>query len=149
MHTGFSIACSACCWTHVYLKPYGDCRSNTLQLQSCCLPTPLSASLSGYAQLHSADGMLYAQQVLLDIGAGQGLFSLAAAARGHRAIAFELSPNSLASFEASMAFNGFQDLITLHKVEQPPTGRLRLATALLTCSSFGPVCQGTVHSGVR
>ncbi|KAL3159283.1 hypothetical protein ABBQ32_011245 [Trebouxia sp. C0010 RCD-2024] len=55
-------------------------------------------------------------RVLLDIGAGQGLFSLAAAARGHRAIAFELSPNSLASFEASMAFNGFQDLITLHKV---------------------------------
>ena len=55
-------------------------------------------------------------QVLLDIGAGQGLFSLAAAARGHRAIAFELSANSLASMEASIAFNGFQDLLTLHKV---------------------------------
>ncbi len=55
-------------------------------------------------------------QVLLDIGAGQGLFSLAAAARGHRAIAFELSANSLASMEASIAFNGFQDLLTMHKV---------------------------------
>ncbi len=55
-------------------------------------------------------------QVLLDIGAGQGLFSLAAAARGHSAIAFELSANSLASMEASIAFNGFQDLVTLHKV---------------------------------
>lgn len=62
--------------------------------------------------------------MLLDIGAGQGLFSLAAAARGHRAIAFELSPNSLASFEASMAFNGFQDLITLHKVYQPHADHL-------------------------
>ena len=66
------------------------------------------------------------QQVLLDIGAGQGLFSLAAAARGHRAIAFELSPNSLASFEASMAFNGFQDLITLHKVN---TGHLQITVS--------------------
>ena len=55
-------------------------------------------------------------QVLLDIGAGQGLFSLAAAARGHRAIAFELSAKSIASMEASIAFNGFQDLVTLHKV---------------------------------
>lgn len=32
------------------------------------------------------------RQVLLDIGAGQGLFSLAAAARGHRVIALEASP---------------------------------------------------------
>ena len=55
-------------------------------------------------------------QVLLDIGAGLGLFSLAAAARGHKAIAFELSGNSLASMEASIAFSGFQDLVTLHKV---------------------------------
>ena len=32
------------------------------------------------------------RQVLLDIGAGQGLFSLGAAARGHRVIALEASP---------------------------------------------------------
>ena len=55
-------------------------------------------------------------QVLLDIGAGQGLFSLAAAARGHRAVAFELSAKSVASMEASLAFNGYQDLVTLHQV---------------------------------
>ena len=55
-------------------------------------------------------------QVLLDIGAGQGLFSLAAAARGHRAVAFELSAKSVASMEASIAFNGYQDLVTLHQV---------------------------------
>jgi predicted RNA methylase len=36
--------------------------------------------------------------MLLDVGAGNGYFSLAAAARGHRAIAFELSNASLASF---------------------------------------------------
>lgn len=55
-------------------------------------------------------------QVLVDIGAGIGYFSLAAAARGHRAIAFELSNNSLASFEASIVYNGFQNMITVHKV---------------------------------
>ena len=57
-------------------------------------------------------------QVLLDIGAGMGMFSLAAAARGHKAYAFELSPKSLASLEASIEFNGFQHLITVQKVGQ-------------------------------
>ena len=40
-------------------------------------------------------------RVLLDIGAGQGLFSLAAAARGHRAIALEASPLSADPFQVS------------------------------------------------
>ena len=47
-----------------------------------------------------------------------GMFSLAAAARGHKAYAFELSPKSLASLEASIEFNGFQHLITVQKVGQ-------------------------------
>ncbi len=58
-------------------------------------------------------------QVLLDVGAGNGYFSLAAAARGHDVIAFELSNASLASFEASAKYNGFQKAITLHKVTNP------------------------------
>jgi len=55
-------------------------------------------------------------QVLVDVGAGNGYFSLAAAARGHDVIAFELSNASVASFEASARYNGFQKAITLHKV---------------------------------
>lgn len=55
-------------------------------------------------------------RVLLDVGAGIGLFSLAAAARGHHAIAFELSQTSLNSFQQSIAFNGFERQIQLHKV---------------------------------
>ncbi|KAF8068401.1 HOC1 [Scenedesmus sp. PABB004] len=51
--------------------------------------------------------------ILVDVGAGQGFFSLAAAARGHRVIAFEASPRSLAAFRASVAYNGFDRLITL------------------------------------
>lgn len=54
-------------------------------------------------------------QVLIDVGAGNGFFSLAAAARGHRAVAFEMSNRSVASFEASIADNGFEKAIALHK----------------------------------
>lgn len=55
-------------------------------------------------------------KVLLDIGAGQGLFSLAAAARGHKALAFELSAKSLASLEASIAFSSLHHLVDVHEV---------------------------------
>eukprot|EP00879_Flechtneria_rotunda_P004993 GHRR01005269.1.p1 GENE.GHRR01005269.1~~GHRR01005269.1.p1 ORF type:complete len:555 (+),score=253.61 GHRR01005269.1:3131-4795(+) len=53
--------------------------------------------------------------VLVDVGAGHGFFSLAAAARGHKVIAFESSPGSLAAFNASIANNGFGQLIQVHK----------------------------------
>ena len=55
-------------------------------------------------------------QVLLDIGAGIGYYSLAAAARGHQVIAAELSPTSTASFEASIRYTGFGKAITFHNV---------------------------------
>ena len=64
-------------------------------------------------------------QVLFDVGAGLGFHSLAAAARGHKAIAFELSPASLTAFNASIAFNGFGKHITLHQVW--PAGMLSRA----------------------
>lgn len=51
--------------------------------------------------------------VLVDVGAGHGFFSLAAAAGGHRVVAFETSPGSLAAFKASIAYNGFGSLIDL------------------------------------
>ena len=38
--------------------------------------------------------------VLVDVGAGQGLFSLAAAARGCRTVSFEASPSSIVSLRA-------------------------------------------------
>jgi len=57
-----------------------------------------------------------APQVLVDIGAGIGMFSLAAAARGHSVIAFEMAEKSLQSFHASIAYNGFEPLIKVHQV---------------------------------
>lgn len=53
--------------------------------------------------------------VLVDIGAGHGFFSLAAAARGHRVLAFETSPGSLAALKASIKYNGFEGFIDVHK----------------------------------
>ncbi len=49
--------------------------------------------------------------VFVDVGAGEGFFSLAAAARGHRVIAFESSPPSLEALRASISYNGFGRLI--------------------------------------
>ena len=46
-----------------------------------------------------------------DVGAGYGLVTLAAAARGHRVHAFELGPASLEALEASLAHNGFEHLV--------------------------------------
>eukprot|EP00878_Enallax_costatus_P019060 GHUV01020097.1.p1 GENE.GHUV01020097.1~~GHUV01020097.1.p1 ORF type:complete len:448 (+),score=171.20 GHUV01020097.1:3027-4370(+) len=55
------------------------------------------------------------QGVLVDIGAGHGFFSLAAAARGHRVVAFETSAGSLSAFKASIAYNGFGGLIDVQE----------------------------------
>lgn len=46
-----------------------------------------------------------------DVGAGYGLLSLAAAARGHRVHAWELGPGSLEGLQASLAHNGFEHLV--------------------------------------
>jgi len=75
-------------------------------------------------------------QVLVDVGAGNGYFSLAAAARGHDVIAFELSNASVASFEASARYNGFQKAITLHKVSL--LGPLACVYGPLSWPSFLP-----------
>ena len=83
--------------------------------------------------------LLLPDQVLLDVGAGAGYFSLAAAARGHRAIAVELSSASLASFEASIAYNGFGKLITLHKVRR--RGQVLRRHASLSRSSVTCPCH--------
>ena len=60
-------------------------------------------------------------QILVDVGAGSGLFSLAAAARGHQVLSFELSSKSLASLRASVEYNGFHKLLTLHEVRTAAT----------------------------
>lgn len=53
--------------------------------------------------------------VFVEVGAGYGLTSLAAASRGHKVIAFEVGSKSLEAFQDSISRNGFQDLIKVHK----------------------------------
>jgi hypothetical protein len=53
------------------------------------------------------------QGMLVDVGAGSGFFSLAAAAGGHPVLAFEASPDSLEAFNASIQYNGFQQLVSV------------------------------------
>ena len=52
-------------------------------------------------------------QAFVDVGAGLGFFSLAAAAQGRKVIAFERAPLSNKALDASIAYNGFHSLITL------------------------------------
>ena len=53
---------------------------------------------------------------LVDIGAGLGYFSLAAAARGHQVHAFEVAPASLELLRHSVEANGFQGLIRVQEL---------------------------------
>lgn len=55
-------------------------------------------------------------KLFVDVGAGYGFFSLAAASRGHQVRAFEIGMKSVSSFNSSIFRNGFQDLVKLHKV---------------------------------
>ena len=83
-------------------------------------------------------------KVLLDIGAGQGLFSLAAAARGHQALAFELSAKSLASLEASVAFSSLSHLLHVHKVslhQCSNTDHCAAQTSILVRMILDHVCK--------
>lgn len=54
------------------------------------------------------------QGVLVDVGAGYGLASLAAASRGHKVLAFEVGSKSLEAFKESISRNLFGDMISLH-----------------------------------
>eukprot|EP00887_Chlorella_sp_A99_P001125 scaffold14.g1125.t1 len=68
------------------------------------------------AVVGSMGGQAASKAVLVDVGAGYGLVALAAAARGHRVVAFELAPRSLEALEAAIARNGFGHLIDLQRL---------------------------------
>lgn len=76
--------------------------------------------------------------MLVDIGAGIGFFSLAAAARGHRSIAFELAPASLESLQASIDYNGFQNFVTVHQVG--PNGVIQILYCPSECQARNTCC---------
>ena len=54
--------------------------------------------------------------VVVDVGAGYGLVSLAAASEGHRVVAFELGPKPLEAFKESIDRNDLGDLISVQEM---------------------------------
>ncbi len=86
--------------------------------------------------------------VLVDVGAGYGIISLAAAARGHRVHSFELGPGSLRALEASIERNGFGSLVQVHKVplgsiEQRGSTCLELQAGATTTTTTVAVAAGS------
>lgn len=100
-------ACFACIFAAPHPAPQPLCPSQV----SKGVPSPplVVDALIGALNLST-------KHTLVDIGSGLGYFSLAAAARGFKAIAFEASPRSLQPIVASIRFNGFQDRIRLYNV---------------------------------
>lgn len=100
---------------------------------------------------HKLAGML---QKLLDVGAGMGFHSLAAAATGWQVEAFESGQLDLLSFQASRAYNGFKEAVRIHQVSPSSlklahsinlTARLRhgrrgLSSTSLFSRSFVALC---------
>lgn len=80
----------------------------------CCLPGALPKSTP----------------VVVDIGAGYGMFTLSAAARGLRVVAFEASEKSAAALEASIDFNNVASKVQLHKVALGETAEATVKAAL-------------------
>lgn len=56
------------------------------------------------------------REKLVDVGAGHGFYSLAAAARGHDVLAVELSTRSVRALQASIEYNGWQGRVQLAQV---------------------------------
>ena len=81
-------------------------------------PVALIGALGGAPRRRAAAGLAAADDApaFLDIGAGVGLYSLAAAARGHRVFASELAERSAALLAESVRANGFERLVTVHNV---------------------------------
>lgn len=73
------------------------------------------------AELESQNSFLTEPGILVDVGAGYGYFSLAAAARGHQVHAFEIGAKSLSALNASIDRNGFEGRIHLHPVVLGPS----------------------------
>lgn len=85
--------------------------------------------------------------VLVDVGAGYGFFSLAAAARGHRVHAFELAPASLDALEASIDYNGFKHLIEVRSWRKKERGLAGTFGLLLTALCWPRLRAGALSLG--
>lgn len=74
----------------------------------------------------------------VDVGAGLGFFSLAAAARGHHVVALEASAHSRSAMQASLKYNGLQGLVDVRALPDTETLAVHaLSEALANTSDVG------------
>jgi len=92
------------------LKSFGGWQPSVQPLRSPSLTDVIVGSLSYKSKRKG-------KKLLVDIGAGYGVVSLAAAARGHRVRAYEVGSRSFEALEESIKWNAFQSLIRLE--DQP------------------------------
>ena len=95
------------------LKSFGAWQPSVQPLRSPSLTDVIVGSLS-YKSARKG------RKLLVDIGAGYGVVSLGAAARGHKVRAYEVGSRSFEAFKESIKWNAFQSLIRL---EDQPFGR--------------------------
>ena len=105
---------------------------------------PLSNTTSTENSTINSSGGGVSSGALIDVGAGYGIISLAAAARGHRVHSFELGPGSLRALEASIERNGFGSLVQVHKV---PLGSVEQRGSTCLELQAGATMKSTAASG--
>eukprot|EP00890_Picochlorum_soloecismus_P006267 jgi/Picsp_1/6641/NSC_03984-R1_glycosyltransferase family 32 protein len=92
------------------LKSFGAWQPSVQPLRSPSLTDVIVGSLSYKSKSKG-------RKLLVDIGAGYGVVSLAAAARGHRVRAYEVGSRSFEALKESIKWNAFHSLIRLE--DQP------------------------------
>ena len=85
---------------------------------------------------------------LLDVGAGLGYYSLAAAARGHRVIAYEAEAAASGLFDASVAHNGFGPRVDLRRVRLGGKGEA-FCRALVASETDGETRDAATEAALR
>jgi hypothetical protein len=83
------------------------------------------------------------KSLLVDVGAGYGLVSLAAASEGHRVVSFELGPKPLEALKESIKRNNFEALISVQEI---PLGSPAQAGAVV-CLQDSLVTDPVAHTG--
>jgi FkbM family methyltransferase len=106
------------------------------QVRLRAYPDSTSASLAIYTRLHQYDEMMFVLRyvrpgdVVLDVGANIGTFSLLAASRGGRVLAFEPNPTAGRRLEENVRLNGMTEVRLRAVAVGARSGRARFTTGL-------------------
>ncbi len=112
----------------IVVPPSGDLIGDAVQREGKYFPDAFDLGMR----------MLEPGDLLLDLGAHLGTFSLAAAARGARVVAVEASPRNAAFLRASARANGFDDFVVVEVAVSDAPGVVRFRHE----GAFGQITTG-------